>query len=214
MTIVKPMGMVGLLTPSGIASDKTAAPFFKSVATSGRLKALFDFENRRTTLQFAVVLSRCGFAVQVCRLHRQPGAPQRYGSVRLLPARRIRATRPRALLSSHPGRFCPRQSEHWNRADLSLASRCEAHDGDLRPPARSRGPIAGRRKEGLANPIPSHVRYDQQFPFIPHAEGAGGKGRSLSERWQPIRRTRPRSSCRFTRGRWFKRLIIAPRASP
>ena len=48
MTIVKPMGMVGLLTPSGIASDKTAAPFFKSVATSGRLKALFDFENRRT----------------------------------------------------------------------------------------------------------------------------------------------------------------------
>jgi hypothetical protein len=48
MTIVKPKGMVGLLTPSGIASDKTAAPFFKSVATGGRLKALYDFENRRT----------------------------------------------------------------------------------------------------------------------------------------------------------------------
>lgn len=46
--IVKPQGMVGLLTPSGIASDKTAAPFFKSVATQGRLKALYDFENRRT----------------------------------------------------------------------------------------------------------------------------------------------------------------------
>lgn len=25
-----------------------AAPFFKSVATEGRLKALYDFENRRT----------------------------------------------------------------------------------------------------------------------------------------------------------------------
>lgn len=48
MTIVKPTGMVGLLTPSGIASDKTAAPFFKGVATGGRLKALYDFENRRT----------------------------------------------------------------------------------------------------------------------------------------------------------------------
>lgn len=48
MTLVKPDGMVGLLTPSGIASDKTAAPFFKSVATGGRLKALYDFENRRT----------------------------------------------------------------------------------------------------------------------------------------------------------------------
>ncbi len=48
MKIVKPTGMVGLLTPSGIASDKTAAAFFKSVSTSGRLKALYDFENRRT----------------------------------------------------------------------------------------------------------------------------------------------------------------------
>lgn len=48
MRLVKPSGMVGLLTPSGIASDKTAAPFFKGVATGGRLKALYDFENRRT----------------------------------------------------------------------------------------------------------------------------------------------------------------------
>ena len=48
VTLVKPDGMVGLLTPSGIASDKTAAHFFKGVATEGRLKALYDFENRRT----------------------------------------------------------------------------------------------------------------------------------------------------------------------
>ena len=48
MALVRPDGMVGLLTPSGIASDKTAAPFFKAVATEGRLKALYDFENRRT----------------------------------------------------------------------------------------------------------------------------------------------------------------------
>ena len=47
MTLVKPTGIVGLLTPSGIASDKTAAEFFKGVATMGRLKALYDFENRR-----------------------------------------------------------------------------------------------------------------------------------------------------------------------
>ena len=48
MSLVKPNGMVGLLTPSGIASDKTAARFFKGVATESRLKALYDFENRRT----------------------------------------------------------------------------------------------------------------------------------------------------------------------
>ena len=51
MTLVKPDGMVGLLTPSGVASDKTAARFFKGVATEGRLKALYDFENRRTRYQ-------------------------------------------------------------------------------------------------------------------------------------------------------------------
>lgn len=48
MTVVKQDGLIGLLVPSGIASDKTAAKFFKGVATEGRLKALYDFENRRT----------------------------------------------------------------------------------------------------------------------------------------------------------------------
>lgn len=47
MNLVKRDGMVGLLTPSGIASDKNAAPFFRGVATKGRLKSFFDFENRR-----------------------------------------------------------------------------------------------------------------------------------------------------------------------
>ncbi len=47
MGLVKPDGFVGLLTPSGIYADKTAARFFKSVSTSGRVSALFDFENRR-----------------------------------------------------------------------------------------------------------------------------------------------------------------------
>ena len=47
MRLVKPDGFVGLLTPSGIYADKTAADFFKSVSTSGRVSGLFDFENRR-----------------------------------------------------------------------------------------------------------------------------------------------------------------------
>ena len=47
MNLVKPDGFLGLLTPSGIYADKTAAKFFKSVSTSGRLASLFDFENRR-----------------------------------------------------------------------------------------------------------------------------------------------------------------------
>ena len=47
MGLVKPDGFVGLLTPSGIYADKTAARFFKTVSTSGRVGGLFDFENRR-----------------------------------------------------------------------------------------------------------------------------------------------------------------------
>ena len=47
MNLVKPDGFVGLLTPSGIYADKTAAQFFKTVSTSGRVGGLFDFENRR-----------------------------------------------------------------------------------------------------------------------------------------------------------------------
>ena len=46
MRLIKPDGIVGLLTPSGIYGDKTAAPFFKSVSTSGRIAAILDFKNK------------------------------------------------------------------------------------------------------------------------------------------------------------------------
>ena len=69
MKLVKPDGIAGLLTPSGIASDKTAAPYFKGVSTGGRLKALFDFENRRIRFNappfFPDVDSRFKFCVSV-----------------------------------------------------------------------------------------------------------------------------------------------------
>jgi len=62
--LIKPNGIAGLLTPSGIASDLTASVFFKSIATSGRLAALFDFENRWPTY-FPDVDSRFKFSVFV-----------------------------------------------------------------------------------------------------------------------------------------------------
>jgi predicted small lipoprotein YifL len=43
--LVRADGIVGLLVPSGIAADLGAAPFFRSISTSGRLAALLDFEN-------------------------------------------------------------------------------------------------------------------------------------------------------------------------
>ena len=47
MELVKPDGMVGLLTPSGIYADRTASAFFRTISTSGRIAGLFDFENRK-----------------------------------------------------------------------------------------------------------------------------------------------------------------------
>ncbi len=46
-SLINPHGVVALVTPSGIAADKGAAPFFRSISSSGRLHALFDFENRK-----------------------------------------------------------------------------------------------------------------------------------------------------------------------
>ncbi len=47
LNVLRPGGLVGLLVPSGIYADMTAAPFFQSMSTGGRLAGLFDFENRR-----------------------------------------------------------------------------------------------------------------------------------------------------------------------
>src|SRR3546814_13139934 len=58
-------GIVGLLTPSGIAADKGAAPFFRSIATTGRLGALFDFENK--IVFFPDIQARSTFCALVLR---------------------------------------------------------------------------------------------------------------------------------------------------
>jgi len=73
--LVKSNGVVGLLTPSGIASDLSASAFFRGIATKGHLKALYDFENRRTRYGlppfFPDVDSRFKFAAMVASPKRQ-----------------------------------------------------------------------------------------------------------------------------------------------
>jgi hypothetical protein len=46
--LIHPKGIVGFLVPSGIAGDKGASNFFSSISTTGRLAALYDFENKKT----------------------------------------------------------------------------------------------------------------------------------------------------------------------
>jgi Eco57I restriction-modification methylase len=45
--LINPHGVVAFITPSGIAADKGAAAFFRSISSTGRLHALYDFENRK-----------------------------------------------------------------------------------------------------------------------------------------------------------------------
>lgn len=45
--IVSPTGRVGLLVPSGIATDKTTAKFFNRLMSTKGLQRLYDFENKR-----------------------------------------------------------------------------------------------------------------------------------------------------------------------
>lgn len=60
--LVAPHGRVGLLVPSGIASDMTTKDFFAAVAESNRLIRLFDFENRRRKF-FPAVDNRFKFCI-------------------------------------------------------------------------------------------------------------------------------------------------------
>ncbi len=63
-SLLKPDGILGLLVPSGISSDKSASGFFREIASGGHLAALFDFENRWPTY-FPDVDSRFKFSVFV-----------------------------------------------------------------------------------------------------------------------------------------------------
>ncbi len=47
LNLVKPKGMVGLLTPVGVGADRYAADFFSYITSSKRLKTFLAFENKR-----------------------------------------------------------------------------------------------------------------------------------------------------------------------
>ena len=81
MKLINPEGFVGLLVPSGIYGDQTAAKFFKQVSTGGQLYGLYDFENRKiffkdvhASFKFCALIfggttrrlgeSQCGFFLQ------------------------------------------------------------------------------------------------------------------------------------------------------
>ncbi|MDQ2688611.1 MAG: BREX-1 system adenine-specific DNA-methyltransferase PglX, partial [Armatimonadota bacterium] len=78
LQLVHPRGRVGLLVPSGIATDDTTKKYFQELVVQSRLAALLDFENKKRVFEdvdsrfkFSIVLvtgesapqseARCGF---------------------------------------------------------------------------------------------------------------------------------------------------------
>ena len=59
--IVAPQGMVGIIVPSGVATDATTQYFFNEVMQSRTLASLYDFENREKI--FPAVDSRMKFCL-------------------------------------------------------------------------------------------------------------------------------------------------------
>ena len=60
-TITAPNGAAGIITPTGLATDNTTAPFFADTLGGGRLLAFYDFENEAKI--FADVNNRPRFAI-------------------------------------------------------------------------------------------------------------------------------------------------------
>jgi hypothetical protein len=75
LRLVRRDGIVGLLVPSGIAADKGASEFFRGISTTGRLAALLDFENRRTTLDLQPFLPDVDSRFKFCAF--VTGGPER-----------------------------------------------------------------------------------------------------------------------------------------
>ncbi|HEX3150333.1 MAG TPA: DNA methyltransferase [Gemmataceae bacterium] len=50
-SLVEPAGLVGLLVPSGIATDETTKEFFNLLMSEERLVSLYDFENRNKVFE-------------------------------------------------------------------------------------------------------------------------------------------------------------------
>lgn len=60
-TVTNPDGVAGIITPTGLATDKTTAPFFADTLSNHRLYAFYDFENEAKI--FRDVDHRVRFAV-------------------------------------------------------------------------------------------------------------------------------------------------------
>ena len=136
MNLVKPDGIVGLLTPSGIYADKTAAKFFKSVSTSGRVGGVFDFENGKiffkdvhASFKFCALI----FGGEERRFDRTECAFFLHDTAAIHD--------PERCFPLAPIRLRPRQSQHRHRPRLPHSEGRRHHPPNLRAPSSPGRPL-------------------------------------------------------------------------
>ena len=184
MTLVKPDGVVGLLTPSGIASDQTASRFFQSVSTQGRLRAFYDFENRRTRFNlppfFADVDSRFKFSVFVAS--RAPFAA---------PAQCAFFLQDVAELEERRFVLTPDDFRAVNPNTRTAPVFRTRRDARITTAIYRRMPVLANHSapqpNALAAEVPAHVRHDERFRLVPHPQGTRRTGGRLANRRERVR---------------------------
>ncbi|UGQ55264.1 N-6 DNA methylase (plasmid) [Rhodococcus qingshengii] len=75
-TITAPDGAAGIITPTGLATDNTTAPFFSDTLSNERLLAFYDFENEAKI--FAGVHNQFRFAITAMSGSRRTAARARF----------------------------------------------------------------------------------------------------------------------------------------
>ena len=186
MTIVKPDGMVGLLTPSGIASDKTAARFFKGCFDPG------EGCGRSTTSRTGGHAMSCNPSFPDVHSRHSNSAPifVSPSTIRQLKIRPRCAFYPSQCVAEldDPERCFPLTAADFDRVNPNTGTapifrtrrgRRTNHSG-LRPPAGPGRSVIGRRSEDMAGEIHDHVPYDQRFRPVPHTGRVRGAGRRIS----------------------------------
>ena len=186
--LIKPDGFVGLLTPSGIYADKTAAPFFKSLSTSGRVGGLFDFENRRLGTTLPPFFPDVDSPLQVlCPCLRRGGTALRPDRLRLLPPRHGDDRRRGPLLSAGPGRL-RRVNPNTGTAPVFRTRR----DAEITRGIYERHPVlvdrsGGEEVRGVAGEVRHHVPHDQRLAPLQD------KGQLEAEGFYPVQGNRWRN---------------------
>jgi len=170
---VRPDGIVGLLVPSGVAADKGAATFFRSITGTGRLGALLDFENgRRPGAPFFPQVHRSfKFSALV-----HGGSERRYAQADCAFFQQDTEAAERDAFAITPEQFA-RANPNTGTAPVFRTPR----DAEVVLGIYGRLPVLVDRRATPPRALPRGLRaptgHDQRQPPVPQRRGAGGRGR-------------------------------------